>query len=140
MGETECIFCRIVKRQAPASFVYEDDSVAVILDIRPLTEGHTLIIPKAHYEAVYDIPDDLIAHIYRVAKITAIAVKEATEAEGITIIQQNGKAAGQAIFHLHVHVVARYEGQRLPSFGNLKQADREKLEQISKKIRDAFKK
>ena len=124
-----------MQRQAPASVVWEDDKVLVFLDIRPLNEGHTLVIPKEHFETIYDIPEDLNAHISKVVKKMAIAVRNATKADGITIIQQNGRAAGQDVFHLHVHVVPRYEGQKLPKFTDIPTASREQLEQTAEKIR-----
>src|SRR3990170_6159228 len=129
MNDNSCIFCKIVRKQAPASFVYEDESVMAFLDIRPLNLGHTLVIPKEHYETIYEIPDELIGRIHKIVKRTALAMKRATEADGITVIQQNERAAGQEIFHLHVHVVPRYRGQKLPRFGEIQAADREKLNQ-----------
>ena len=108
------------------------------LDIRPLNEGHTLIIPKEHYENLFDIPQELIAYLHGVTKRVALAVKKATEADGISIIQQNGKAASQEIMHLHVHVIPRYEGQKLPSFSEISEADKEKLSQTAAKIRQCF--
>jgi len=135
MNDNSCIFCRIVRKQAPASFVYEDASVMAFLDIRPLNMGHTLVIPKEHYETIYEIPDELIGHIHTIVKRTAFGVKKATEADGITVIQQNGRAAGQEIFHLHVHVVPRYTGQKLPRFEEIQEANREKLNQAAEKIR-----
>jgi histidine triad (HIT) family protein len=104
------------------------------LDIRPINLGHTLVIPKEHYETIYEIPDELIGHIHKIVKRTSIAIKKATEADGITVIQQNEKAAGQEIFHLHVHVVPRYQGQKLPRFEEIQAADREKLNQAAEKI------
>jgi histidine triad (HIT) family protein len=139
MHSASCIFCRIVQKEAPASFVYEDDKVIAFLDIRPLNEGHTLVIPKEHYETIYDIPEDLITHVYKIVKRTAVAVKNATKADGITIIQQNGNAAGQEIFHLHVHVVPRYEEQKLPHFRDIPNASGEQLEQAAEMIRHQFK-
>ena len=128
-----------MKSQAPASIVYEDDTTMAFLDIRPLNEGHTLVIPKEHYETVYEIPEELNAHIYRIVKRTAVVVKNATKADGITIIQQNGHAAGQEVLHLHVHVVPRYEGQKLQRFSDLQEESREKLEQTAERIREQFK-
>jgi histidine triad (HIT) family protein len=130
-----CIFCRIAQKQVSASLVFEDEQVVAFLDIRPLNKGHTLVIPKAHYESIFDIPQDLIAYIHGITKRVAIAVEKATNADGISIIQQNGKAAGQDIFHLHVHVIPRYEGQKLPSFSEISEADREELRQTAVKIR-----
>ena len=134
MNDNSCIFCKIVRKQAPASVIYEDESVMAFLDIRPLNLGHTLVIPKEHYETIYEIPDELIGRIHKIVKRTALAMKRATEADGITVIQQNERAAGQEIFHLHVHVVPRYRGQKLPRFGEIQAADREKLNQAAEKI------
>src|SRR4030065_2150995 len=111
MNDNSCIFCKIVRKQAPASVIYEDENVMAFLDIRPLNEGHTLVIPKEHYETIFEIPQELIAYLHGIVKQVAIAVKKATKADGISIIQQNGKAANQEILHLHVHVVPRYAGQ-----------------------------
>ena len=122
----------------PASLVYEDENVMAFLDIRPLNEGHTLIIPNAHYRSIFEIPQELLAYLHGITKRVAFAVKKATNADGISIIQQNGKAAGQDIFHLHVHVIPRYEGQKLPSFSAIAEADREKLSQTAAKIRKHF--
>jgi histidine triad (HIT) family protein len=119
----------------PASIVYEDEKVMAFLDIKPLNEGHTLVIPKEHYENIFDIPRELIEYVHGVTKRIALAVEETTKADGISIIQQNGEAAGQEIFHLHVHVIPRYEGQKLPSFSELAEANREQLSQTAAKIR-----
>jgi histidine triad (HIT) family protein len=136
MSDASCIFCRIAQKQVPASLVFEDAKAVAFLDIRPLNEGHTLVIAKAHYADIFEIPLDLIEHLHGVTKQVALAVKKATDADGISIIQQNGKAAGQDIFHLHVHVIPRYEGQKLPSFSAVSEADREKLSQTAAKIRN----
>jgi histidine triad (HIT) family protein len=136
MNENSCIFCRIAQKQVPANRVYEDEKVLAFLDIRPLNEGHTLVIPKAHYENIFDVPQELNAYIHGVTKQIAIAVKKATNADGISIIQQNGKAANQDIPHLHVHVIPRYEGQKMPSFSETSEANREQLSQTAVKIRN----
>jgi histidine triad (HIT) family protein len=110
LSENTCIFCRIVQKLAPSSVVYEDESVIAFMDIKPLNEGHTLVITKRHYAYIYEVPDEEVAHLYRVAKKIAVAVKKAVKAEGITLAQQNESAAGQDVFHVHVHVIPRYEG------------------------------
>jgi histidine triad (HIT) family protein len=129
-----CIFCRIAQKRVPANLVYEDEKAMAFLDIRPLNEGHTLIIPRLHYENIFDIPQELIMRIQGVTKRVALAVKKATQADGISIMQQNGKAAGQEIFHLHVHVIPRFEGQKLPKFSETSEASIEKLSQTAAKI------
>jgi histidine triad (HIT) family protein len=139
MNDNSCVFCKIVRKQAPASVIYEDESVMAFLDIRPLNMGHTLVIPKEHCETIYEIPDELIGRIHKIVKRTALAIKRATEADGITVIQQNERAAGQEIFHLHVHVVPRYEGQKLPRFEEIQEVNREKLNQAAANIRQYLK-
>jgi len=109
----DCQFCKLVSKEADASVVYEDERTMAFLDIRPVNEGHTLIIPKAHFENIYEIPDDEIAHLYRIVKKVASAVKKGVNAEGVSVTQHNGSAALQRVFHLHVHVIPRYEGDRL---------------------------
>lgn len=129
-----CVFCKIVSREIPASIVYEDAQVLAFLDIRPLSEGHTLVIPKEHYETIFDIPEDLLGQVHKVTKKVATAIKAGIQADGVAIIQQNGKAANQDIFHLHVHIIPRVEGQNLPHYNNTTIASREKLDQVAKKI------
>ena len=100
-----CEFCRIIRREAPASRVYDDEQVFAFLSNHPVNPGHTLIVPKKHYENIYEVPDEEIAHIFKVSKKIASAVKKAVMTEGIRIVQNNGEAAGQVIAHLHVHVI-----------------------------------
>jgi histidine triad (HIT) family protein len=135
MSENTCIFCKIVRKEAAASLVYEDEQVLVFMDIRPVNEGHTLVIPKQHYKDIYDTPEELVAYTHKITKQIAIAVKKATEADGISIVQQNGKAAGQDIFHLHIHVIPMFEGRKKPHFGELAVASRESLDQAAADIR-----
>ena len=133
-----CIFCKIVRKQAPASIIYEDETVMAFLDIRPLNEGHTLVIPKKHYVDIFDIPEDQLSKVHTAAKQVSIAAKKATNSDGVSIIQQNGKAAGQEIFHFHVHVMPRFEGQKLPGFGERKEVKKVKLDDVVKKIKRQF--
>jgi histidine triad (HIT) family protein len=134
-----CIFCKIARKQVPASIIYEDETVMAFLDIQPLNEGHTLVIPKKHYVDIFDIPEDQLSKVYKVAKQVSAAIKKAANSDGISIIQQNGKAAGQDIFHFHVHAVPRFEGQKLPSFSTLKEVERAKLNDTAKKIKQQLK-
>ena len=133
--DDSCVFCRIVQKKAEASIIYEDEAVMAFLDIRPLNLGHTLVIPKAHYVDIFEMPEEQQCQVHAVSKRLSIAVKKATQADGISIIQQNGKAAGQDVFHFHVHVVPRFEGQKMPQFSELKEVERAKLDETAKKIR-----
>jgi histidine triad (HIT) family protein len=128
-----------VRKQAPASVVYEDDAVIAFLDIRPLSMGHTLVIPKTHFVDILDTPEEQISRVHKVSKQIAVAVKKATGADGVSIIQQNGKAAGQDVFHLHVHVVPRFEGQKLAAFNELKVVERAKLDDMAEEIKELLK-
>jgi histidine triad (HIT) family protein len=129
-----CIFCKIARKQAPSSIIYEDETAAAFLDIRPLNLGHSLVVPKAHYVDIFDIPEKVLCNVHETSKLISPAIKKATKADGISIIQQNGKSAGQDIFHFHIHVVPRFEGQRMPSFNDLKPVERDKLDDMAKRI------
>ncbi len=133
--DENCIFCKIVAKKAPVSVLYEDDVVLAFMDIRPLSVGHALVIPKAHYVDIFDIPAEELAAVHVASKAIASAVKKATGADGISIIEQNGKAAGQDVFHLHVHVVPRFAGVKLPAFSDLKVAERSELDAVAARIR-----
>ena len=100
-----CIFCKIARKEAPANTLYEDEKVISFLSIQPINIGHTLVVPKKHYENIYEFPEEEVAHLYEIVKKMAHAVKKAVDAEGIRIVQNNGEAAGQVIFHLHVHII-----------------------------------
>jgi histidine triad (HIT) family protein len=101
----DCIFCKIIRKEAPANFVYEDDQVVAFLTNRPVNEGHTLVVPRKHHENIYEVPDEEIAYLFKTAKHIAVAVRDAMGAEGIRVVQNNGCAAGQVIFHFHVHII-----------------------------------
>ena len=109
-----CAFCKIVHREMPANQIYEDEKVIAFLSNNPINVGHTLVVPKRHYENIYEIPEDEVAHLSKIVKKVAYAVKTAVNAEGIRIIQNNGEAAGQVIFHFHVHVIPMYKTLRSP--------------------------
>lgn len=135
MSESECIFCKIVRKEAPASILYEDAKSLAFMDIHPVSEGHTLIIPKQHYVDIFDVPEETLAAVHMLAKKIAVAVKEAIKADGISIVQQSGKAAGQDIFHLHAHVIPRFQGVKMYQFEKMEEIERADLELAAKKIR-----
>ena len=102
---SDCIFCQIIRKEAPASIVYEDEQVIAFLSKHTVNEAHTLVVPKKHWENIYEISEENAAYLFRIVKRVAHAVKDSTGAEGIRIVQNNGEAAGQVVFHLHVHVI-----------------------------------
>ena len=113
MSEPNCIFCKIASGAIPAMRVYEDERVMAFLDINPLAHGHTLVIPKVHYRDIRDVPADMAGELAaRLPKITQ-AVMRAAGATGMNILQNTGESSGQAVFHLHIHLIPRRDGDGL---------------------------
>lgn len=108
--QQDCLFCKIIQGEIPSYTIYEDDKFKVILDRFPVAPGHTLIISKQHHVDIFDMPIDLAKEIYPLAQKIAPILKEVTGADGINIVQNNGEAAGQAVFHFHLHLVPRKQG------------------------------
>lgn len=108
-----CIFCKIAEGEAESWTVYEDELVKAFFDINPASEGHTLIIPKKHYENIYEIPEDVLERIIIVAKKLAIVYKKALDVKAVNILHASGKEAQQDVFHFHIHLVPRYKNDRL---------------------------
>jgi histidine triad (HIT) family protein len=129
-----CVFCKIVRNEAPASLIYVDNEVIAFLDARPVNEGHTLVITREHYTDIYEAPDEKIAHLFKIVKKVAYAVKKSEKADGISIFQNNGRAANQVVFHLHVHVIPRFEGQS--SQRTREAVGRNRLDEIAARIRE----
>ena len=105
-----CIFCRIANGEIPAAALYEDEDLRVILDLGPASKGHALILPKQHYANLYELPDELGAKVFAAAKKVGGRLVRALGADGLNVVQNNGTAAGQTVFHFHVHLIPRYEG------------------------------
>ncbi len=105
-----CIFCQIVAGKIPSSKLYEDEHVLSFLDINPINHGHSLVIPKRHFQSIIDIDEEDIKRCFAVTKKVAMAIKDALQCEGINIIQNNFRAAGQVIDHFHIHIIPRFEG------------------------------
>ena len=106
----DCIFCKIANGEIPSATLYEDDDFRVILDLGPATRGHALILPKAHYADLTELPDDLAAGSMQLAKKIITALKPALGCDGYNVVQNNGPAAGQTVFHYHVHLIPRRDG------------------------------
>lgn len=109
MIKDDCIFCKIANGEIPSATVYEDDNFRAILDIAPAHKGHTIILPKQHFANLYETDDEFAALVLPVAKKVAKAQKQVLGCDGVNILQNNEPAAGQTVFHLHVHVVPRFE-------------------------------
>lgn len=128
-----CIFCKIINGELPATKVYEDNDVLGFLDIKPVNPGHTLVIPKKHFTNIHDMPDALVAKVSVAAKKIADAILK-LGAKGVNIGMNNGAAAGQIVFHAHIHVMPRY-GKDTFSLWVGREYDGNEREQVARKIR-----
>lgn len=139
MSHMSCVFCAIVAGESPAIRIHEDDEFLAILDIRPFVRGHTLVIPKQHSVDLTDTPPSTLAGMMRVGQRIARAARaSALGADGNNVAVNDGKAAFQSVFHVHLHVMPRHEGDKLSLAKGLvvrRDPDREKTGQI---LRDAL--
>ena len=110
MTDDNCIFCKIAGGVIPSTTLYEDEEFRVILDLGPATKGHALILPKNHFANLFEIPEDMDAKAFILAKKIAKKMKDVFGCDGVNIVQNNGVAAGQTVFHFHIHLIPRYEG------------------------------
>lgn len=105
---SECVYCSIVDGDVPAYRVYEDDNSLAFLDIEPATPGHTLVIPKTHYETTTDMPKSLAGEVFQTVQRVSCALESVYHLDDFNVVQANGVAAGQEVFHAHVHDIPRY--------------------------------
>lgn len=106
----DCIFCKLANGEIPTSTLYEDEDFRVALDLGPAAKGHALILPKQHYANIYELPEETAAKAMILAKKMAAVMTDALEADGFNLVQNNGAAAGQTVFHFHMHLIPRYKG------------------------------
>ena len=107
------IFCRIIEKEIPSKVIHEDDIVVVIMDVSPRSDGHLLVIPKKHYQDLYDIEETVINHIMKIAKEMSLLVTEKLHCEGITLEQNNG--ISQEVKHFHLHIIPKYSIENVTS-------------------------
>lgn len=110
MKDDNCIFCKIANGGIPSATVHEDEDFRVILDLGPASRGHALILPKEHYRDICETDENVAARILPLAAKIGKAMKTGLGASGFNVVQNNGSSAGQTVFHLHVHVIPRYDG------------------------------
>jgi len=133
----DCIFCKIIDGEIPAVKVLDEKLVVAFMDINPSSKGHMLVVPKNHAENIFEIPESDLVALIKAVKRCAKAVKEALNAEGVTILQLNGKASDQIVPHLHIHVIPRWENDGLSvSTWEMKPGDMEEIQAIARKIRE----
>lgn len=110
MKKDDCIFCKLANGDIPTNTIYEDEDFRVILDAAPATKGHALILPKNHFANIYELDDETAAKVFVLAKKMATSMTEKLGCDGFNLVQNNGELAGQTVFHFHLHLIPRYEG------------------------------
>lgn len=127
-----CIFCKIVNGEIPSYKIYEDNDFLAFMDISPATIGHTLVIPKKHYDSIFSLDEDtkIFSLVIKLSKV----IKEALDLEGMNILNNNGEVAGQSVKHFHIHLIPRYKDDNLKM--NLPEStfNKDEFEKIQKRI------
>ena len=115
MKDDKCIFCKIADGEIPSKTLFEDEEFRVILDLGPATKGHALILPKNHYANLYELPEETASKVMLLAKKMASQMTDKLNCDGFNLMQNNGEAAGQTVFHFHMHLIPRYndDGQKI---------------------------
>ena len=135
MKKEDCIFCKIANGEIPSTTIYEDEFHRVFFDINPASKGHCLIVPKDHYDNVFDMDDEAAARLFPLASKVARSLKEQLNLEGMNIVQNNGTIAGQTVFHFHMHLIPRYAGDTVNVGWKPGEADMDELSDLAGKIK-----
>jgi histidine triad (HIT) family protein len=130
-----CVFCKIMAKQIPASVVHEDEHTLAFMDLGQVNPGHVLVSLKAHAENIYALDDAQAAALFRSAARVARAIRAAFDPPGLSVYQANGTPAGQTVLHLHIHLVPRHDGDGMALSWPVKNPPREKLEEYAAKIK-----
>ena len=109
MKDENCIFCKLAGGDIPTATVYEDEYLRAIMDAAPANKGHIIILPKSHAASIYELEEEYVSRAFVLAKKLALALKKLTNCDGVNILQNNEEAAGQTVFHFHVHVIPRFK-------------------------------
>lgn len=136
----DCIFCKIIKGEIPSFKVYEDEHVYAFEDINPMAEGHTLVIPKKHTENLWEIDTESLTAVHLASKKIITAIKKALKPSGVAAVQLNGESVGQSIFHYHLHLIPRLEGNpKLPiSKWEMIPGDMDRIKATADKIKSSM--
>lgn len=129
-----CIFCKIAKGEIPSAKVYEDENVFAFLDMHPISSGHTLVLPKHHFENIFDIDQTALEKVIVAAKQIALTINEKLKPDGLNMVQNSGHHAGQAVFHYHLHLIPRHENDGLKFGKPGEKVEPEELKKIAEKI------
>jgi diadenosine tetraphosphate (Ap4A) HIT family hydrolase len=134
----DCVFCRIVAGTAPGSVVHEDDDLLAFCDLNPVNPGHLLVIPKRHSTGLADLPEPDGARMFTLAHRLAATVRRTTlKCEGVNLFLADGEAAGQEVFHVHLHVIPRFAGDPFRLSPGQRRASRGRLDDVAAQVRTA---
>ena len=131
----DCIFCAIAERRAPAEMIFEDEQTMAFMDINPANPGHTLVIPKQHMRDIYELDEEMTTAVMRTAVRVAKAIEAALQPDGLNLLQSNGQAGGQAVFHFHMHVIPRWYGDGLHLARPPVRRERQAVEEVAARIK-----
>lgn len=132
----ECLFCKIGKGEIPSQKIYEDESAFAFLDISPCAPGHTMVIPKTHFETITELPDEKLTSFFKAVKEVIVMIEKTLNPNGFTLGINHGKASGQAIDHLHFHIIPRWSDDKGNSIHSVvRNQPKEELREIGEKIR-----
>ena len=134
MVQDHAIFCKIAAGEIPSKTIYEDEKYRVILDLGPATRGHALILPKNHYANLFELPEEDAKEVICLAKKMATIMKDKLGCDGFNLVQNNGEAAGQTVFHFHMHLIPRYENDGQEIGWKPGSPSQDELEEIKKQI------
>ena len=132
-NDPSCIFCRIVVGQAPCLKIYEDERVLSFMDLNPASDGHALVITKEHAESLFDVSEEALAAVGLASRKIAGALRETLRPDGLRVFQLNGRAAGQTVFHYHIHLVPCSSG-RLPGLHGKRPGDPERMRELAEAL------
>ena len=134
MRDANCIFCKIIDGVIPSTRLYEDEDFVIMLDIGPATFGHALLLPKNHYANIYEMPEEVLSKAICLAKVQGEKLVKALGADGLNLVQNNGLAAGQTVFHYHLHLIPRYDGDDMGELWTPGSLTEEKRNEILDKL------
>ncbi|MCM1273630.1 MAG: HIT family protein [Clostridium sp.] len=135
MKKDDCIFCKIAAGEIPSTTVFETGEFKVFFDVAPAGKGHTLIIPKEHYDNVFSIDSETAAKLFSLATSVARALKAETDCDGMNLLQNNGEVAGQTVHHFHLHLIPRYKDDGIKLTWEQSEADKEYLAELAQKVK-----
>ena len=130
---SDCVFCNMINKEMHRDMLYEDDDVVAFLDIAPVNQGHLLVIPKTHYENIFDVPEETLQKIILAVKKMAQVLDKISD--GISVVSNNKKAAGQVVNHLHFHVIPRLEGDGFRHWPGKEYESEEEMKKMTEELK-----